>query len=463
MKKRAYLVFGVLLTFLALVGCKNNTLEEKIDKTSHASMLNNSVDSSQLDRSNTVRICLDTDHHRSGTIPDENTILYEFENTLKQTCGLADVNFEYLPASGPERESMVNRIRVELMSGGGPDVFIITCHTMRSSGDGSPLFPISEKIMANDMFLPLDEYIDNAQYAEWDKFTQSVMEAGRDEEGQQIVPLAYTLPVLYYQRQAENDVVPVGMTFDNMLNDAYFGPLLRRLTRTKFLDETGNVNYTNSNHLLYLFDNLADYNTEELLFSKEDLNNEMDTLFNFSDDLIKNPESIDFPHDSTGLDPTLMLSISTSPGYSADVEYEIMSVPSNNGGYTALITSYAAINRNTSYPQEAFTVIDTLLRTDVQQKFKLYTDSLHYGGFPVHEQLCSGAYPAGVAQREFSDNVFSELSEIRSNISAARFYGTLDAKLHELIFLYSAAIEKEESTDDVVASVYRNMEQSLRE
>ena len=35
----------------------------------------------------------------------------------------------------------------------------------------------------------------NTQYTEWDKLQQTVLKAGRNDDGQLIIPIAYTLPV----------------------------------------------------------------------------------------------------------------------------------------------------------------------------------------------------------------------------------------------------------------------------
>ena len=463
MQKKLYIVFFLLLISLVFTGCQNNITQEQPELPSHAKT-ENSRENVKTNDSKTLRICLDVDHNRSGAVNDTNAALLEFKNTLEQSGGLTNVEFEYLPASGSERESMINRLRIELMSGEGPDVFIIKRHTIADENISDPLFSMPEKMMANDMFLPLDEYIENnTQFTDWDKLTQTVLAAGRDEEGQQIIPLAYTMPILYYQRFEENEIVPKDMTFEEILAKEDLSDFAKLLIRTKYIDEDGIINYTGGSELLHIFGELADYESEELLFTQEELQRELDRLFDISDDLISHPESREFVYDRSSLDSYLMMNVSSLPGYKADMDFDLISVCSEDGGYTALITAYAAVNRNTNCPDEAFTVVDLLLRTNVQQNYMLYTDSLHYGGFPIHEELMSPTYPAGLYERSFNENVFSEINEIRENITSARFSGDLDTSLHMLIFQYTTALESGEPTEEVVAEAYRQMQRLLRE
>ena len=69
------------------------------------------------------------------------------------------------------------------------------------------------------MFLTLDEYIQNAELADWDSLTQPVLEAGRTDEGQQLVPMLYTLPVTIYSKESVPEMPPIGTTWQDMLAD----------------------------------------------------------------------------------------------------------------------------------------------------------------------------------------------------------------------------------------------------
>ncbi|MBP3704835.1 MAG: hypothetical protein J6I98_04790 [Clostridia bacterium] len=125
---------------------------------------------------------------------------------------------DVLPASGPERANALKRLRTEIMAGEGPDVFIMLCAGGFNSGEA--FFQVPEKAMKNGLFLPLYEYLENAQFMEWDKQTAVIMAVGRDEYGQQLLPMAYTLPLTYYRASDIESVKPgAETTWDDMLAD----------------------------------------------------------------------------------------------------------------------------------------------------------------------------------------------------------------------------------------------------
>ncbi len=136
-----------------------------------------------------------------------------------------DFVFECLPLKGPERETVLERIRTEIMSGEGPNLFIVQTH---SSLWEPLLFEMPEKAMELGFFLPLDEYIANAEYAEWDKFTPTIMEIGRNEEGQLLIPLAYELPSAVYRKE-DISHTPTNMTWEELKSEEDLQDAVQRL------------------------------------------------------------------------------------------------------------------------------------------------------------------------------------------------------------------------------------------
>ena len=52
-----------------------------------------------------------------------------------------------------------------------------------NDGNAPALFPNLEKTMHSDLFLPLDNYMDNTQYMNPDNWNQKIMDAGKTAEG----------------------------------------------------------------------------------------------------------------------------------------------------------------------------------------------------------------------------------------------------------------------------------------
>lgn len=92
--------------------------------------------------------------------------------------GPEEMEVDYIPKEGADRESMIKHLKTELMSGSGPDLFIVDAFDGNFYNE-KPMFPIPEQMIERRVFLPLDEYIEKAQFAQWDRLTPKVMEAGR--------------------------------------------------------------------------------------------------------------------------------------------------------------------------------------------------------------------------------------------------------------------------------------------
>ena len=169
-----------------------------------------------------------------------------------------DVEFQYLPKEGEEREAALAHLRTELLSGKGPDLLL--CCTEFPIGDAQALFRFPEQAMDRKIFLPLDPYIEKARFMEWDKLVPAVMEAGRTEEGQELLPLAFTLPVTCYRQSQVQHQPSQSMTYAEMEQG---GPALFAASIPP-----GANSFT---ALSSYFTTLADWQAEELTFTEEEL------------------------------------------------------------------------------------------------------------------------------------------------------------------------------------------------
>ena len=122
---------------------------------------------------NALRICLDVGQELAYTERHRTILEMDLTNAIKAAGGPENIVFDQIPFEGSEREITLERIRTEIMAGEGPDVFIV--------GSSNALFQIPEKAMQEGVFLTLDEYIQNAELADWDSLTQPVLEAGRTD------------------------------------------------------------------------------------------------------------------------------------------------------------------------------------------------------------------------------------------------------------------------------------------
>ena len=136
-----------------------------------------------------------------------------------------NVTVESLTSGGENRESAITRIRTEMMAGTGPDLFVCACPAPLdpltaqdlSIPISTGLFAYPRALMDRSIFLPLDDYIEKAEDVEWDKLYPKIMEAGRNEKGQQLLPLGWTTVAGLFDKEEYALTEELPMTWDQML------------------------------------------------------------------------------------------------------------------------------------------------------------------------------------------------------------------------------------------------------
>lgn len=159
------------------------------------------------------------------------------------------------------------------MSGGGPDMFIIACNggIDYMAADVEALFRVPEKAMEAGLFLPLDDYIQNAQFMEWNKLNETVMAAGRTEQGQMLLPMTYTFPLTMFRESDVTLTTTAETTWQDMLNDKT-NVLTAAADWIPTMEEQENFENQCGGPLLpYILGDLADYSSEKLLFTEDEL------------------------------------------------------------------------------------------------------------------------------------------------------------------------------------------------
>lgn len=111
---------------------------------------------------------------------------------------------------------------------------------------------------------------------------------------------------------------------------------------------------------------------------------------------------------------------------SGEEEYTMIPLYNRLGGVTANITTFAAINRNARYPDEAFRVIDYLLDPEVQQTSNIFQYCMQ--GLPVYAGTGSSDTPSGSCWQMNEAN-YKAVTEMQEQINAANFPGSVDANL----------------------------------
>lgn len=475
MKRKLSVLLAALLCTLSLASCGAPPPPAGITESDDSGGKTSGSSSSGAVDKDALRVCVDVDYRGlmvDGLTPEN--AFYNLMNTVKSLGGPENVSFEYLPREGTERETALDRVRTEIMSGSGPDMFIIACNggTLYYS-ENEALFRVPEKAMEAGLFLPLDDYIQNAQFMEWDKLNETVMAAGRTEQGQMLLPMTYAFPLTMFRESDVTLTTTAETTWQDMLNDKT-NVLTAAANWTPTMEEQENFENQCGGPLLpYILGDIADYSSEKLLFTEDELLQRITDIIEL-DARNKNGEFDNVPpyyHWLAG--PGFTDSSVADPQVKVHDQGPITMVPlySDDGGMTAAVTSYVAINRSTKHADEAFFLADLLLRKETQQFSALYTNWLVYGdavGIPVYADAMQDTCPIswnGMTDWHMSAENYENFSAARSQITRVRFQGGLEEALANCYYACIDARYQDPNADlaPIIAEWYKTMEQWVQE
>lgn len=355
-----------------------------------------------------------------------------------------------IPSDETAAQAKIKELRTEIMSGGGPDVFLF-------STDGNQrLFEDPKKAMYSDTFLPLDDYMSDAKYMKPEEWNQAVLESGRTEEGQVVLPVLYSYYAFAFQTSCLENPGEIPSSLEKFL--ACEDPLI-------------GSDVASFSHLamLYSFGELADYQEEKLFFSEEDLLKRVEEILDYK---IKWPLKWSLDTEVEGVvahgevDGTFFSNVDRFPGE----EETVFAFPNDQGGVTARVKMYAAINRNTELPEQAFAALDFLLSNEVisGEGFPYGEDkwagrgnwfSPALGGISVNQTLTQEACRSQTAK--------DALKKMNSQITAVRYPSILDQEIQQTYLeagLNASGPHPDEAArKDLVSRAYERMEMQLSE
>lgn len=433
MKRRVALFLSLLLFCAVFTGCSGQPQASSVPESSPASespsSLSATPEPAQLP---VLSLCVDVAGAESRDVRSFLERVPGFERDFR-------VEYDLLSNDPAERENQLTRVRTEIMAGKGPDVFISYIPPVEIPGGA--LFHYPEKAMLNRVFLPLDDYIAKAQYMNMDKLLPAVMEAGKSEEGQMLLPLSFNL-VTYLIDPAQNPLPPEFPTSWEEMAESE-NPLL--------VYAAGGQLYT------WLLGQLADFKTEELNYTEEELL-----------DVAKKVIAVQEKISSDGF----LSQVNTDAiavGYGDGIVYHKLddsapvytAIPPYNlqGGLTASVTAFAAINRNTQNPDTAFLLLDVLLSKQTQQNANLYASM---DGMPTHMDLGQSGDKARSLDGFWymNEGNYQNYLEMRDKINVAKFRTPLDDCLDRIQF---RSVQEDAPIEKIVHEEYTTMQMMLAE
>lgn len=350
-----------------------------------------------------------------------------------------------IPSDETAAETRIKELRTEIMSGGGPDVFIF------GNRSGPKLFENPEKAMYSDTFLPLDDYMNAAEYMKPEEWNQVILESGRTGEGQILLPLEYTFPAFAFQSSYLADPGEIPSSTEELLSCE--DPLIGESAVSLLYQIT------------YSLSELADYQQETLFYSEEELQKRVEEIVSY--DSKWSPDSQQEGIVACGeVNGTFFSDIDRN----SQEEQTVFAYPNDQGGVTACVQTYAAVNRNTEKPEQAFSLLDFLLSNEV----------LSGQGFPCGEDKWAGRnnfFVSGtggisvnqtVAQKMCRSQISKDaLQKMNRQITAVRYNSQLDSEIDQLceecLMGRMQQPEYEAERKEAVTRTYERMKMQLSE
>lgn len=340
-------------------------------------------------------------------------------------------------------QTAAQRYRVEITAGEGPDLFLSATLPPDKADPSDPdkpypsdakIFPNVEKAMRAKVFLPLDPYLEEAG-VDLSRHIGPVIDAGRTEEGLLTAPLLYTvygLPVVYAAASSDDA---------RAAEDAerYGGDLVTPVTPETFqtLDDYGEEA---NGYIMSQFANpaattvsaltaLADYETETLCVDADDL---LEGYRHFARYWQKPLRTFTYSVSGNSYNGTAgwldWMSLGMGEKVLRDADTgAFLPIRNRDGGVTARITAWAAINRNSKYPGEASRVIAGIYGEDFQKHGLSKNESDSTISNAYLQNPAFGA-DAGVLTG-LSSPANALLGDLTEQISFAAYFTPLDAEL----------------------------------
>ena len=161
----------------------------------------------------------------------------------------------------PEEETALQQLRVQIMAGKGPDVYIIS--------KGASLFADPYLDMANGLFEDISSYYDADEELKKEELKTTIIDAGVYEGRRYILPFFYDMPIAYVDI---DQFTADGGSLDMFENGGI--ELIRDVLTTgnpRLATGVGINMWSQQIHPFNFFPEIFDYDSYEVLITKEDV------------------------------------------------------------------------------------------------------------------------------------------------------------------------------------------------
>lgn len=377
------------------------------------------------------------------------TAVDQFLQDMKDAGGPENVQVEFIEGFGSDREGQLTHLRAEIMAGKGPDLFVLC-----QSGDRD-LFQFPEKKMEDGLFLPLDRYMETAQFMEPDRMVAPVFDAGMSSGGTRyLLPMTYNICVAAMREKKLEFDPAEPHDLDELLDiDSPIGGVLS-LWR-EYGGFGGNV-------IAPLLNPVADFKAERLCFTEDELAELFERLRQY--ETAADSDGFSKPSGVAEAHPIKLDGGVASRSWAAE---PVALVPfyDRDGGVTAWVEAYAGVNANAANPAGAFWAADFLLGREYMMTSDLHM-YMRCDVLSIYADL--GGPDTPLPYNEDIDNGITigqhwdAFRELTGMITDGAFPTQLDTELTFAYWDYCGA-DSDSAREKVVSEVYSTMRMMLGE
>ena len=172
-----------------------------------------------------VEFWLVTEQSISGGMNRQAELVME---QFKEIYPNVSIRLDILPQSEEARTAYLKKIRSEVMSGGGPDLYLMPTYAQGYPEDVTsstpymePLFASVPQQMYNGIFTDISEYYDGDQTLGKDGLMTGVMDAGLMDDARYVLPLRYDYDVLLVDMNAVAELGIDPAIFEGGIDELY--------------------------------------------------------------------------------------------------------------------------------------------------------------------------------------------------------------------------------------------------
>ena len=324
----------------------------------------------------------------SLTICTEESLSYVVDDMIRYFNDTREtpVDFQvtYIPIDETQRAGICKRLRTELMTGKGTDIYILSEYKRNggiSEAEETLLLPDANKTLDSGVFKDVSEYTEDDE--SFQKCFAPVMEAGAVEGKQYILPFSFDTRLLKSIKE---------MNADSLTLEDCRKPLTQLLKEEK-LQEMNPYEFLD---VITWIGNSFDYQEGKIFFSKDDIIQVLEYATadggHYDSDFITTCWSVPGAYES-------LHSFESYLDELQETEYGYLPMVTIDGRPAAKILSYRAIGRTCKNPELAYDFLrlfwqDKFISRDgyfiPHEDYKAYYHNatvLNLGGIPVRDDL----------------------------------------------------------------------------